>query len=82
MSLNLKTIETPYQAYIRKMPKEEVITDEESGETYHAQKIYKQVYSFRENTGFSFRQSSSPVQDSCDRKAICQTKNSSPIAPL
>jgi putative transposase len=39
MSLNLKMIETPYQAYIRKMPKDGIITDEESGETYHAQKI-------------------------------------------
>jgi hypothetical protein len=28
-SLNLKTIETPYQAYIRKMPKDGIITDEE-----------------------------------------------------
>ena len=39
MSLNLKVIETPYQAFIRKMPKEGIITDEESGEIYHAQKI-------------------------------------------
>ena len=39
MSLNLKTIQTPYQAYIRKMPKDGIITHEESGETYHAQKI-------------------------------------------
>ena len=29
----------PLQAYIRKTPKEGVITDEESGETYYAQKI-------------------------------------------
>ncbi len=39
MSLNLDVIETPYQAYLRKMPdKEGMVTDEESGETYHAQK--------------------------------------------
>jgi len=39
MSLNLDVIETPYQAYLRKMPdKEGTLTDEESGETYHAQK--------------------------------------------
>jgi len=39
MSLNLKMIETPYQAFIRKMPKDGIVTDEESGEIYHAQKI-------------------------------------------
>jgi putative transposase len=39
MSLNLDVIETPYQAYARKMPEEgTVVTDEESGEVYHAQK--------------------------------------------
>jgi hypothetical protein len=38
-SLNLKMIETPYQTYIRKMPKDDIFTDEESGEIYHAQKI-------------------------------------------
>lgn len=38
MSLNLKVIETPYQAFIRKMPKEGIVTDEESEEIYHAQK--------------------------------------------
>jgi putative transposase len=39
MSLNLDIIETPYQAYLRKMPdKEGIITDEESGEIYHAHK--------------------------------------------
>jgi len=39
MSLNLDIIETPYQAYRRKMPdKEGIITDEKSGEIYHAHK--------------------------------------------
>lgn len=39
MSLNLDIIETPYQAYQRKMPdKEGIITDEESGEIHHAHK--------------------------------------------
>jgi putative transposase len=39
MSLNLDIIETPYQAYLRKMPdREGPITDEESGEIYHAHK--------------------------------------------
>ena len=39
MSLNLDVIETPYQAYLRKMPGGEgIIEDEESGERYHAQK--------------------------------------------
>ena len=40
MSLNLDVIETPYQAYQRKMPdkEESIITDEESGEIYHAHK--------------------------------------------
>ncbi len=39
MSLNLDIIETPYQAYLRKMPdKEGIITDEESEEIYHAHK--------------------------------------------
>lgn len=40
MSLNLDIIETPYQAYQRKMPNKEgvIITDEESGEIYHAHK--------------------------------------------
>lgn len=38
MSLNLKMLETPYQAFIRKMPKEGVVLDEGSGEAYHAQK--------------------------------------------
>lgn len=38
MSLNLDIIETPYQAYARKMPEGGVITDEEAGESYHAQK--------------------------------------------
>jgi transposase InsO family protein len=42
VSLNLKTIEALYQTYIRKMPKEGIITDEESGETYRAQKITPQ----------------------------------------
>lgn len=39
MSLNLDIIETPYQAYIRKMPDTDgIITDEESDEVYHAKK--------------------------------------------
>jgi len=38
MSLNLKILETPHQAFIRKMPREGTVTDEESGEIYHAQK--------------------------------------------
>ncbi len=39
MSLNLDVIETPHQAFVRKMPEEGmVVTDEESGEVYHAQK--------------------------------------------
>ena len=39
MSLNLDEIETPYQAYLRKMPKEgTVVVDEQSGEVYHAKK--------------------------------------------
>ncbi|MDG7007890.1 MAG: transposase family protein [Nitrososphaerota archaeon] len=37
MSLNLDAIETPDQAFIRKMPEEGVVVDEESGEVYHAQ---------------------------------------------
>jgi len=39
MSLNLKTLETPYKAFIRKMPGEGTIIDDESGEIYHAQKV-------------------------------------------
>jgi putative transposase len=38
MSLNLDEIETPYKAYVRKMPKDGVVVDEESGEVYHAKK--------------------------------------------
>jgi putative transposase len=39
MSLNLDVIETPHQAYLRKMPdREGIIEDEEAGERYHAQK--------------------------------------------
>jgi putative transposase len=38
MSLNLEIIETPNQAYARKMPESGIVTDEESGETYHATK--------------------------------------------
>lgn len=38
MSLNLDVIETPYQAYARKMPEGGMVTDEEAGERYHAQK--------------------------------------------
>lgn len=59
MSLNLGVIETPYQAYVRKMPGEEegVIEDEESGEVYHARKEQRKgrgANSFRETTT-SFR---------------------------
>jgi hypothetical protein len=32
-------IETSYQAFIRKVPKDDIITDEEPGGTHHAQKI-------------------------------------------
>ena len=38
MSLNLDVIETPYQAFIRKMPEGGKVVDEEAGEVYHAQK--------------------------------------------
>ena len=38
MSLNLDAIETPYKAFIRKMPKEGTVVDERSGEVYHASK--------------------------------------------
>ena len=38
MSLNLDVIETPYQAFIRKMPEGGTIVDEEAGEVYRAQK--------------------------------------------
>ena len=38
MSLNLDEIETPYRAYLRKMPKDGIVIDEESGEIYHAKK--------------------------------------------
>ncbi|MCL5067354.1 MAG: DDE-type integrase/transposase/recombinase [Thaumarchaeota archaeon] len=38
MSLNLDVIETPYKAYLRKMPPEGIVTDEKSGEIYDAQK--------------------------------------------
>jgi putative transposase len=38
MSLNLEVIETPHQAFVRKMPGEGTVIDEESGEVYHAQK--------------------------------------------
>ncbi len=38
MSLNLDVIETPYQAYGRKMPEGGRVVDEEAGEVYHAQK--------------------------------------------
>jgi len=38
MSLNLEEIETPYQAYLRKMPKDGIAVDEESGEVYHAKR--------------------------------------------
>ncbi|MDG6909270.1 MAG: DDE-type integrase/transposase/recombinase [Nitrososphaerota archaeon] len=38
MSLNLEVIETPHQAFVRKMPEPGIVIDEESGEVYHAQK--------------------------------------------
>lgn len=38
MSLNLDEIETPYRAYIRKMPKDGTVIDEDAGEIYHAKK--------------------------------------------
>ena len=38
MSLNLEAIETPDEAFIRKMPEDGIVIDEESGEIYHAQK--------------------------------------------
>ncbi len=38
MSLNLDVLETPSQAYTRKMPKEGIVIDEQSGEIYHAKK--------------------------------------------
>ncbi len=38
MSLNLEEVETPYRAFIRKMPKDGIVVDEESGEVYHAKK--------------------------------------------
>ena len=38
MSLNFDELETPYRAYIRKMPGEGVVMDEQSGEIYHAKK--------------------------------------------
>ena len=38
MSLNLDAIETPDQAFIRKMSESGTVIDEESGEIYHAQK--------------------------------------------
>ena len=38
MSLNLDVIETPYQAYARKMPEGGRVVDEEAGEVYRAQK--------------------------------------------
>jgi len=31
-------METPYQAYLRKMPETGVVIDEEAGEVYHAKK--------------------------------------------
>jgi putative transposase len=36
MSLNFNDLETPSQAYIRKMPGEGIVIDEQSGEIYHA----------------------------------------------
>ncbi|MEM3637592.1 MAG: integrase core domain-containing protein [Conexivisphaerales archaeon] len=36
MSLNLDVIETPHQAFMRKMPKLREVIDEKPGEVYHA----------------------------------------------
>ncbi len=36
MSLNLDVLETPSQAYVRKLPKEGIVVDEQSGEIYNA----------------------------------------------
>jgi putative transposase len=38
MSLNLEVIETPYKAYVRKTPPEGIVSDEKSGEIYHAER--------------------------------------------
>jgi putative transposase len=38
MSLNLEVIETPYKAYLRKMPPEGIVSDEKSGEIYDVKK--------------------------------------------
>jgi hypothetical protein len=38
MSPNLDAIETPHEAFIRKMPNEGTVIDERSGEIYHASK--------------------------------------------
>ncbi len=38
MSLNLDVLETPSKAYARKMPKEGMVIDEQSGEIYHVSK--------------------------------------------
>ena len=38
MSLNLDVIETPYKAYLRKMPPEGIVSDEKSGEIYDVKK--------------------------------------------
>ncbi|MEM3637069.1 MAG: integrase core domain-containing protein [Conexivisphaerales archaeon] len=36
MSLNLDIIETPHQAFVRKVPTPAEVIDEKSGEVYHA----------------------------------------------
>ena len=36
MSLDMEKVETPDQAFIRKMPEDGVVIDKESGEVYHA----------------------------------------------
>jgi putative transposase len=38
MSLDWDNLETPAQAYVRKMPPEGIVVDEQSGEMYHAKK--------------------------------------------
>jgi putative transposase len=44
MSLNLDVIETPYQAYLRKMPpREGILEDEESGEIYDVERKRKKA---------------------------------------
>ena len=41
MSLDWDSLETPAQAYVRKMPPEGVVMDNQSGEVYHARREVK-----------------------------------------